>query len=158
MKKQIQLLIIFLIPFSLFSQDNDTKDEMYMNAYLVIADSSHNYSELRKEMFYLSEKLNIEIDTSGRGFDINRQLICLPENDPDNLYAGGYIPRRFPSVSLSLEHLDYYTNGKWPEGGETIIIVVGIFSNKDDAEALLNKLKSKKAFILFVKMYMGCMH
>jgi hypothetical protein len=157
MKMKKAILIILIMPFCLMAQDNDS-DDLYMDAYIVVADSSFNYYDLREKMIDLSKELSIKIDTMGRGYDESRKLICLPENDSDELYAGGYFPRRHPSEKLSLEHIEYYTKGIEPKGGETIIIVVGIFDNEKDAKISQTKIKSSKAFILNIRIYMGCMH
>jgi len=146
-----------LAPTILLSQND--KDEMYMNAFIVIADSSQVYSELKLKMFNLKDKLNVEIDTMGRGYNKTKDLICLPENDEDEIYAGDYFPRRFPSETLSLEYLDYYDK---KNGEKTIGLIVGIFQQKEklNAERLLKKLSEffPNAYILNTDIYMGCMH
>jgi hypothetical protein len=47
-------------------------------------------------MLDLSEELKTKIDTMERGFNKTKNLIYLPENDEDKLYAGAYLPRRYP--------------------------------------------------------------
>jgi hypothetical protein len=157
MKKLIFIITILLAPTILLSQND--KDEMYMNAFIVIADSSQVYSELKLKMFNLKDKLNVEIDTMGRGYNKTKDLICLPENDEDEIYAGDYFPRRFPSETLSLEYLDYYDK---KNGEKTIGLIVGIFQQKEklNAERLLKKLSEffPNAYILNTDIYMGCMH
>ena len=157
MKKLIFIITILLAPTILLSQND--KDEMYMNAFIVIADSSQVYSELKLKMFNLKDKLNVEIDTMGRGYNKTKDLICLPENDEDEIYAGDYFPRRFPSETLSLEYLDYYDK---KNGEKTIGLIVGIFQQKEklNAERLLKNLSEffPNAYILNTDIYMGCMH
>ena len=157
MKKLIFIITILLAPTILLSQND--KDEMYMNAFIVIADSSQVYSELKLKMFNLKDKLNVEIDTMGRGYNKTKDLICLPENDEDEIYAGDYFPRRFPSETLSLEYLDYYDK---KNGEKTIGLIVGILQQKEklNAERLLKKLSEffPNAYILNTDIYMGCMH
>ena len=157
MKKIITILSILLFGLNINAQENS--DEQYMNAYIVVSDTSENYYELRQRMLDLSEELKIEIDTMERGFNKTKNLICLPENDEDEIYAGDYFPRRYPSETLSLEYLIYYTNGKKPTEG-TIALITIITDNKDKAEKKLAELKkySKGAFIINSKIYMGCMH
>ena len=110
MKKIITIFLISLLGLNINAQE--ISDEQYMNAYIVVSDTSQNYFELRQKMLNLNEKLKTEIDTMGRGFNKKKNLICLPENDEDEIYAGDYFPRRYPSETLSLEYLIYYTNGK----------------------------------------------
>lgn len=157
MKKIITIFSILLFGLNINAQE--ISDEQYMNAYIVIADTSQNYVELRKKMFDINEKLKTEIDTMGRGFNREKNLICLPENDEDEIYAGDYFPRRYPSETLSLEYLVYYTNGKKPTEG-TIALVTIITDNKEKADKKLAEIKkySNKAFIVNSQIYMGCMH
>ena len=157
MKKIITIFSILLFGLNINAQE--ISDEQYMNAYIVIADTSQNYVELRKKMFDINEKLKTVIDTMGRGFNREKNLICLPENDEDEIYAGDYFPRRYPSETLSLEYLVYYTNGKKPTEG-TIALVTIITDNKEKADKKLAAIKkySDKAFIVNSKIYMGCMH
>jgi metal-responsive CopG/Arc/MetJ family transcriptional regulator len=157
MKKIITIFSILLFGLNINAQE--ISDEQYMNAYIVIADTSQNYIELRKKMFDINEKLKTEIDTMGRGFNREKNLICLPENDEDEIYAGDYFPRRYPSETLSLEYLIYYTNGKKPTEG-TIALVTIITDNKEKADKKLAEIKkySDKAFIVNSQIYMGCMH
>ena len=157
MKKIITIFSILLFGLNINAQE--ISDEQYMNAYIVIADTSQNYVELRKKMFDINEKLKTEIDTMGRGFNREKNLICLPENDEDEIYAGDYFPRRYPSETLSLEYLVYYTNGKKPTEG-TIALVTIITDNKEKADKKLAAIKkySDKAFIVNSQIYMGCMH
>lgn len=157
MKKIITIFSILLFGLNINAQE--ISDEQYMNAYIVISDTSQDYSELRQKMFDLNEKLKTEIDTMGRGFNREKNLICLPENNEDEIYAGGYFPRRYPSETLSLEYLVYYTNGKKPTEG-TIALVAIITDDKEKADKKLVEVKkySDKAFILNSQIYMGCMH
>lgn len=157
MKKTITIFLILLFDLNINAQE--ISDEQYMNAYVVVSDTSQNYFELRQKMFDLNEKLKTEIDTMGRGFNKTKNLICLPENDEDEIYAGDYFPRRYPSVTLSLEYLIYYTKGKEPKEG-TIALVTMITDNKEKAEKKLAEVKkySYRAFIVNSKIYMGCMH
>jgi predicted GH43/DUF377 family glycosyl hydrolase len=157
MKKIINIVLILL--FGLNSNAQEISDEQYMNAYVVIADTSQNYFELRKKMFGINEKLKTKIDTMGRGFNIEKNRICLPENDEDEIYAGAYYPRRYPSETLSLEYLVYYTNEEKPIEG-TIALVTLLTDDKEKADNELAEIKkhSHKAFIVNSKIYMGCMH
>ncbi|HEX5742982.1 MAG TPA: hypothetical protein VFY09_03665 [Flavobacteriaceae bacterium] len=128
-----------------------------MNIYVVVADTSQVYQDLKIKMIDLREKLNIEIDTMGRGYDLKKDLICLPENDQDEMYAGDYFPRRFPSKTISIEYLSLYNR---ESGEKSIGIIVGIFDNKNKAENSLKKLKdfTNGAYIIKANIYRGCLH
>lgn len=129
----------------------------YEHYYIVFADTAFNYHALRKQMYVLKDKLEIEIDTMGRGYDPLKNLICLPLTDPDDSWAGEYYPRRFPSASLSLEYLDLYMKGA---NGKTIALVAGIYEQEHQADSALLRLKpfSPNAFRTYSELFVGCMH
>jgi hypothetical protein len=125
--------------------------------YIVIADTNLNYYDLHMKMFGLSEKLNLPIDTMGRSFDRSKNLIALPQNDEDEMFAGDYYPRRFPSNAISLEYLDLY---KSTEREKAIALVTGIFETEAEADSALTMVKmvEKNSFKLKANMYIGCIH
>jgi metal-responsive CopG/Arc/MetJ family transcriptional regulator len=153
------LTVLLITSFTTVMNAQDSTDDEHMEAYIVIADTSQTYSKLRSKMLSLSKKLEIKIDTMGRSFNSVKKLICLPENDEDELYAGYYFPRRYPSEVLSLEYLNYYTNDNYSTEN-TIALVTIITDDKAAAEKNLAKVKkySKNAFVINVTLYMGCMH
>ena len=134
-------------------------DDQYMDAYVVIADTSQNYYELHSKMFVLAEKLQLDIDSMGRYYDQTKNLICLPEDDEDEIYAGDYFPRRYPTETLSLEYLGYYLDDIQPTD-RTIALVVTITDKEEDADIILTKVKKHmdKAYKVKASIYMGCMH
>jgi hypothetical protein len=135
----------------------DSTDYDHATYYVVVADTSLNYYDLHRKMFSLSEQLALSIDTLGRTFDSFKNLIALPEDDEDELFAGDYHPRRFPSTTLSLEYLILYE----PTAGEkTIALVTGIFENEARADSALLMLKrvESKSFKIKADMYIGCIH
>ena len=97
-------ILTFLLP-SLITLAQETTDDLYMDAFVVVADTSQDYHELRTRMFSIAHQLGLQIDTMGRGYDAAKHLITLPLEDADELYAGEYFPRRYPSETLSLEYL-----------------------------------------------------
>ncbi|MBQ4914249.1 hypothetical protein J8L85_07365 [Maribacter sp. MMG018] len=155
---KIYILLLFLLG-TLNSSAQAISEGEYMNAYVVVSDTSQNYFELRQKMFDLHKKLKIEIDTMGRGFNQEKNRICLPENDEDEIYAGQYFIRRYPSETLSLEYLAYYTEGQKTREN-TMALVTAITDNKEEADQKLVRLKkyADKAFIVNSRIYMGCMH
>ncbi len=155
MKRSLLLLIALLQSTLLFAQN--LIETEYMNAFVVVADSAQSYYELREKMFVLSDELKLEIDTIGRGYDANKNLICLPENDADEMWAGDYPPRRYPDETLSLEYVAFYDE---ESPTKTIGLITGIFDSKDKAEAQLNSVieHSSNAYIINTDIYMGCTH
>ncbi|WP_047246143.1 hypothetical protein [Maribacter thermophilus] len=155
---KIYILWLFLLG-TLNSSAQAISEGENMNAYVVVSDTSQNYFELRQKMFDLHKKLKIKIDTMGRGFNQEKNRICLPENDEDEIYAGQYFIRRYPSETLSLEYLAYYTEGQKTREN-TMALVTAITDNKEEADQKLARLKkyADKAFIVNSRIYMGCMH
>jgi len=139
--------------------DQTTEDSLnnYETYYLVIADTSANYYELHKKMFELNAEYRITIDTLGRYYNKAKKQIVLPDNDEDEMYAGDYFPRRYPSENLSLEYLNFYIR---TADKKTIALVSGIYQFEKSADSLLNIIKKtdKKAYKLKSQIYVGCMH
>lgn len=135
----------------------DTTDYNNATYFVVVADTSFDYSTLHKKMFDLYRKFKIPIDTMGRFYNKTKNLIALPDNDEDEIYAGDYFPRRFPSENLSLEYLDFY---QIRAGEKTIALVTGIYETEKSADSALTVLHSteKKAFKIKADIYVGCMH
>jgi hypothetical protein len=125
--------------------------------YIVVADTNLDYSVLYDKMFRISQKMNITIDTMGRSYNEVKNLIALPDNDEDDIYAGNYYPRRYPSGFLSLEYLNFYSKNA---NKKTIALMSGIYENEisaDSALAIINKIE-KNSFKIKAEVYIGCMH
>jgi hypothetical protein len=136
---------------------DDTTDYENATYYFVIADTNRNYSILCHKMFHLKKQCHMTIDSLGRLYLKKKDLIALPENDEDEMYAGQYFPRRYPSNFLSLEYLDFYAQ---KHSNKTIALMAGVFETKHSADSLLSIIKpiEKSSFILKAKIYIGCMH
>ena len=139
------------------SEMEDTTDNDYATFFVVVADTSTDYYFLHKKMFDLNGQLNIPIDTMGRFYNKTKNLIALPDDDEDELYAGDYFPRRFPSENLSLEYLDFYQK---KAGDKTIALITGIYENEKSADSALTVLHKteEKVFKIKADIYLGCMH
>lgn len=134
----------------------------FTDYYLVIADKSSNYKDLNKKMVELNQEYKIAIDTLGRYYHSDRNEIILPEDDEDEIYQGEYFPRRYESESISIEYEYIYLNDqlepkKYPT---TMILVAGMYDDKEKADSLQNILQKKypKTYVLKSKVYQGCMH
>lgn len=125
--------------------------------YVLVADTGKDYSSLRRKMFDLRNTLKISIDTMGRIYNKKKNLIALPDNDKDEIYAGEYFPRRFPSENLSLEYLNFYQK---QAGEKTIALVTGIYETEKSADSVLTVLRKiePKVFKIKADIYVGCMH
>ena len=135
----------------------DTTDYNNATYFVVVADTSLDYSRLHKKMFDLNGKLKIPIDTMGRFYNKTKNLIALPDNVEDEIYAGEYFPRRFPSDNMSLEYLNFYQR---QAGGKTIALVTGIYETEKSADNALSILQKteKKVFKIKADIFVGCMH
>jgi len=145
---------------SVTTDNNVTEDTTdYDNAtyFVVVADTSADYYLLNKKMFDLNSDLKIPINTMGRFYNKTKNLIALPDNDEDEIYAGDYFPRRFPSDNLSLEYLNFYQR---QAGEKTIALVTGIYETEKSADSALTVLhqREKKVFKIKANIYVGCMH
>lgn len=125
--------------------------------FVVIADTSLNYFHLQNKMYKLTSKLSIPIDTMGRYYNTEKNLIVLPDDDDDEMYAGAYYPRRFPSEHLSLEYFIVYQNST---SDSTIALLTGIYETELKADSALKVLQSfeNNSFKIKAGIYIGCMH
>ena len=127
------------------------------NFYIVVADTGRSYDMLHEHMLAIHQIDGTKIDAMGRSYDPAKDLIALPEDDEDELYAGDYFPRRFPSKTLSLEYLRLYQR---QAGEKTIALVAGIYdkqSSADSAAAAIQQM-APKAFAVKTEMFVGCLH
>lgn len=154
--KEIEIESTIKTSKSTINESNTTNYD-YATYYIVITDTSNDYYFLHDKMFELNRKLNIPIDTLGRYYNTTKNLIVLPDNDEDEVYAGAYFPRRFPSENLSLEYMNLYKN---ESGNKTIALVTGIYEDENSADSLISIIKkyNKKVFKIKTEMYVGCMH
>jgi len=132
-------------------------DSAYATYFVVIVDTGANYQLLHKKMFDVNSALNIPIDTMGRFYNPTKKLIALPDDDEDEIYAGDYFPRRYPSENLSLEYLSFY---KERAGEKTIALVSGIYESERSADSALTVLKKaeKGVFMIKADIFIGCIH
>lgn len=136
---------------------NFNEEESYANYQVIVIDTNNSYNLLNQKMFSLKDKLRMAIDSMGRYYNAKKDLIVLPENDEDEVYAGAYFPRRELSQTLSLEYMNQYQSASKPK---TIGIIAGIYTTDLEADSALAAVKqvAPKAFKLHSKLYIGCMH
>jgi hypothetical protein len=140
-----------------YEEEEYNEEDEFLNAYVVVVDTSDNYFNIRNLMFDVSQQLNMEIDTLERSYDVNKDLICLPDDHEDEIYAGDYFPRSYPSDGLSIEYLIIYNNNT---SNKTFALISGIFEEESEAKNLLSNLKNiyKKSFLINTDLYIGSMH
>jgi len=139
------------------TSSNFNEEESYANYEVIVIDTNTNYKLLNQKMFSLKDKLGMAIDSMGRYYNAKKDLIVVPENDEDEMYAGEYFPRRELSKTLSLEYMNQYQP---TSKTKTIGIIAGIYANPLEADSALVAVKqvAPKAFKLQSKIYVGCMH
>lgn len=131
--------------------------ESYSTFFVVVADTGMNYDALHAKLEMLNKSTDIGVDSTGCVYNREKDLIALPEDDEDEVYAGEYYPRRYVSAGLSLEYLSWY---KKEAKEKTIALLAGIFVTESEADSLLVVLRkqSNKAFKLKSTLYTGCIH
>jgi len=125
--------------------------------YVVIADTNLSYWAVHTTLIAFQKNSGQAIDTMGRYFNENANLLMLPENDEDEIYRGEYYPRRHPSTTLSIEYLETYNENC---RSQTFACVVGIYENVHDAAKVVKQWKSTYPVIYSQEadIYVGCMH
>jgi hypothetical protein len=138
------------------SEQNDSASSNYQTFFVVIADTNLKYSKLQSQMYALSDTAKIPVDTMERFYNTKKNLIALPDDYDDEIYAGDYYPRRFPSETLSLEYLNMYK--KTTE--KMIALVAGIYQQEKSADSALANIRNfaKNSFVVKSDIYVGCMH
>lgn len=151
--------------YSTVATANDSPpEEEYADYFLVILNSSKQYETLHQNMLAVHKRFHIAIDTLGRYYDFQTHKIILPEDDADEMYQGAYFPRRFESLSLSIENADYFDDSielREPAVYPVrMILVAGMFADKHRADSLQKILQSSypDVFVQKSKSYIGCMH
>lgn len=144
------------VPNDTPTQELPEEDEI-QTCYVVVADTGLHYLQLREQMLGYQNTLHQQIDTMGRTYNKAKDLIALPDNHEDEIYAGDYIPRRYPSSTLSLEYLNFYQKAA---SEKSIAVVTGIYEDKESADSALIILRkvNPKAFVVKSDIYMGCIH
>lgn len=145
-------------------EDAGMLPDEYADYYLVVVNSSRNYKALHRDMLRISHRFHISIDTLGRYYNPHTHAIVVPEDDEDEIYRGSYYPRRFESLSLSIENAGYYDAAKkFKEPTQypaQMILVAGMYAQRERADSLRNVLVEAypQTFVQKSKIYTGCMH
>lgn len=136
----------------------------YVTNHILIIDTSYNYNELRETMMQYSADFDYIIDTLNRFFDVEQNLIRLPDDDEDEIYAGDYIPRRFGNDFLSIDYLPYYDTTIHFNSFNVskMAIIAGFFEKEEETQAneFLTKIKKQypSSYIHTTEIYVGCIH
>jgi hypothetical protein len=166
-RKKCITFLFFSIPFFSFSQNDSLSkalqaqiESMMVWKYIVIAGSSTDFKALDASAKQIQKNSDLKYE-NGLEYDAKRGMI-LPDSSEDELYAGGYVPRRYDSDEISIEMLWYYAEGHYSdrEKDKRMVLLCGIFTSKTDAKQQLGLVKKTipSAYIKKEKIYMGCMH
>ena len=128
--------------------------------YFLILGKSKFYNKVYRQAQSISLASQTPFSLRNHIYDRKKGLI-LPENDPDEVYAGAYLERIFhtdwnDNPYISIEKSDAYPNliqGYY-------IIVAGIYSDVASAEKDLKRYLSlaPQATIQQTEVYLGCRH
>ena len=148
------ILILSLSPF--VSAEQEITDEMfYSDKYILILKSTKDYNEAVNFATEASEQLGLEFDNENRKYS-KEKGIYLSEDADDVAYRGLYYPRRYGKDYISLENSNGYKGFK----AGYIIVVAGVYSDKESADKALRKAKEfyGDAYVKRATMWMGCIH
>jgi hypothetical protein len=130
--------------------ENSTIDE-----HIIVLGVQDDYAQLVKHAKEISAKTGIKYDSEGMVYDKKRGLIN-PDNSDDDMYAGGYYPRRYDSRYISIERAEYYL--KNPKGKYAIIGFMDM--EPREANRILKWYRQYVPDVALSKapFYMGCIH
>ena len=114
--------------------------DLTTDLFVLIADTSQHYDELRIRMLDLAAKTSWPIDSLGRSYNKAEDQIFLPSDWPDRAYAGQYFMRAFSGDALSLEYYAYYKD-TLDVKDRTIALVACISRDQIHARERLERLQ-----------------
>ena len=155
--------ILFLVCLSafafktcfVFAEQEITDDVFYSARYILILKSTTDYNEALSFANESSKKLGLELKIEDIEYS-KEKGICFSKDIDDELYKGEYAPRRYCGDYVSLENSSAYEG--FTEG--YIIVIAGVYQNKDDAELSLSGVKESypDAYAKKTNLWMGCIH
>lgn len=162
----IGFLLLSILPAKAQMKDTVITDDMddyieqsTVEEYIVVAGASTDFNALD----LLAKKISTVTNINYRNdlmYDKKRGMI-LPDTSSDDIYAGSYFPvRRYPEELISIDMKWYFSEHQGKDGDKTMIIVTGVFGNKEEAKKNLELIKKvvPTAYIKSVNIYLGCMH
>jgi len=134
-----------------------TDADYFRDYYVTIADTGRDYRALDRAMYGIAGRLNVKIDTMGRYYNEEDEHIVLPDTIEDEMYRGGYYPRREGDDYLSIEYTAMFDT---TASQDNMCVVAGLFTTRKSADSALRRLQPivPKAFVVKAKVYEGCLH
>lgn len=140
------------------STDTETQDR-----WLVILGTYQDFAKAKREAETYAQASGIPFTMNGMVFD--EKGLHLPDNDPDQIYAGDYLLRRFNTASLGdqilLEHLSIEKSGAYAGlPSDHYIIVASVAESSKEATRLRKHFKkiAPKAYVKKTRIFLGCLH
>ncbi|MEY4484575.1 MAG: hypothetical protein RL693_2027 [Verrucomicrobiota bacterium] len=140
-----------------------TSDTETQNRWLVVLGSYQDFPEAKRDAESYAKASGVPFSMNGMVFD--QKGLHLPDNDPDQIYAGDYLLRRFNTASLGdqvlMEHLSIEKSGSYagfPSGH--YIIVASVAGSPKEASLCLKRFKkiAPNAYVKKTPIFLGCMH
>ena len=166
MKHALLVFLLLGIAGTARAADDDFDPKLLMaDRLIVLLGSFKDFKEAQQHVHAISRTSGTPVSLEGKIYDKKRGLI-VPDDDPDETYAGSYILRRYNTTQLgnartesefiSIECSDAYP-GLRPG---YYIIVGGIYGETGEAKKALARFKpvTADAEIRKTQIYMGCMH
>ena len=156
---------------SVATQDstNEGSDGEYQLNYIVAVEEGTNYFNLRSTALKVCKTLNVRFDTLERYYNPIKQRIVLPDDNQDDIYAGGYILRRYDDGFVSIEMRNAYVDINLKDEAQQnafykdttkMFVFAAMSGNRVEADSIAKLLKKQftGTKIIASKLYMGCMH
>ena len=154
-------------PAPVAAQDEAAAAERFYThtMYVVVLASERGFEAALRKAKAVGRHTGVPFSMQGMVYDPKRGLI-LPDDDPDPIYAGTYVGRRYnvarleetgtESEFLSVERSEAYTG--FAKG--YYIVVGGIYATRGDAKQSLAKFIPfvPDAYAKQTAIYYGCMH
>lgn len=127
----------------------------WMDAYVLILKTTKSCQEAVNVATKAGKALNLEFDNESKECS-DAKGVYYSEDIDDEMYRGGYAPRRYEGEYISLENSDGYKDfspGK-------IIVVSGIYKDGKNARKALKAVRKfyPDAYAKKTTLWMGCIH
>jgi hypothetical protein len=142
----------------------DTESQM-VKKMIVIIGSYADFESVQKQALVISAASKKPFSMQGQIYDKKKGL-RLPEDSPDEMYAGSYVHRRYNTASMkdndeAVEYISIERSEAYPGFTPGFYIVVGgIYDTKEEAKTALAKFMPivADAYTKQTEIFMGCMH
>ncbi|CAN5820743.1 hypothetical protein BH11VER1_BH11VER1_35070 [soil metagenome] len=159
-------ILLFIIGTCLISSCAGTagvSDTETQNRWLVVLGTYEDFPAAKHDAEAYAKAIGTPFSMSGMVFD--EKGLHLPNNDPDQIYAGDYLLRRFNTASIGdvvvQEHLSIEKSGAYAgfSPGD-YLIVASVAESAKEASLLLKRVKpsAPRAFVKKTLIFLGCMH